>query len=219
MQIARNLWDYLCLDQPLCSAEYILVFGGHDLGVAERAADLYIEGVAPALLVSGGPRAVPIGSAFATEADAIVDVLVRRGVPKDVIAVERIASNTSENFWLSAELLRDLGKDPERFLVVQKPYTERRTIATALRRWPAKEVRVTSQQASFDEYCNGTIPVSRILSMLVGETVRLENYARSGLIRLDKPVPSVLLDSAYRLQDAGYDSRALSAAGIPAAAQ
>src|SRR6266567_1366257 len=146
LRIARELWDYLRIDQPVRPADYILVFGGHDLGVAERAADLYADGVAPELLVSGGSRAVPAGSAFATEADAIADVLIRRGVPESAIAVERLASNTSENFWLSAELLRDLGVRPQRFLVVQKPYAERRALATARRRWPDKTVRVTSQQ-------------------------------------------------------------------------
>ncbi len=45
-------------------------------------------------------------------------------------------TNTSENFWLSAELLRDLGLDPAIFLAITKPYAERRTIATARRRRP-----------------------------------------------------------------------------------
>jgi len=187
----------------------LLVFGGHDLGVAERAADLYADGIAPLIVVSGGSRAVPDGSEFATEADAIADVLLRRDVPKDAIVLERLASNTSENFWLSAELLRDLGLDPHRFLVVQKPYTERRILATARRRWPTKQVAVTSQQIGFDDYCAGDIPVSRILSMLAGEALRLENYAAAGLIDLDEPVPADLLDAAHALQAAGFNSRAV----------
>ena len=39
------------------------------------------------------------------------DLRNARGVPKEAIALERLASNTSENFRLSAELLRDLGLD------------------------------------------------------------------------------------------------------------
>ena len=35
-------------------------------------------------------------------------MLLRREVPENAIALERLAANTSENFWLSAELLRDL---------------------------------------------------------------------------------------------------------------
>lgn len=208
---ARFLWDYLHLSIPIQPAECLLVFGGHDIEmVAERAAELYTDGIAPLIVVSGGSRGAPDGSEFATEADAIADILMRRDVPKDAIASERLASNTSENFWLSAELLRDLGLNPQAFLVVHKPYTERRILATARRRWPTKQVAVTSQQIGFDDYCAGTIPITRTLSMLAGEALRLENYAAIGLIDLDEPVPLSLLDAAYELQAAGYNERALA---------
>ena len=209
MRHARRLWDYLRLGVPVHPAECLLVFGGHDLGVAGRAAELYVDRIAPFIVVSGGSRAVPDGSDFATEADAIADVLLRHDIPKDAIALERLASNTSENFWLSAELLRDLGMDPQAFLVVQKPYAERRTMATARRRWPAKQVAITSEQISLEDYCAGDIPPARILSMLAGEALRLESYAATGLIDLDEPVPANLLDAARKLQAAGYDSRAV----------
>lgn len=99
--------------------------------------------------------------------------------------------------------------DPQTFLVVHKPYAERRTMATARRRWPATQVAVTSEQISFDDYCAGDIPPARVLSMLVGEALRLESYAATGLIDLDEPVPEDLLDAARALQAAGYDSRAV----------
>jgi hypothetical protein len=207
MRHARMLWDYLRLGNPVQLAECLLVFGGHDIGVAERAADLYAEGIAPLVVISGGSRAVPDGSDFATEADAIADVLLRRDIPKDAITLERLASNTSENFWLSSELLRDLGLDPQTFIVVHKPYTERRTLATARRRWPAKQVNVTSQQISFDHYCARDIPIDRILSMLAGEALRLESYAATGLIEPGEPVPGDMLDAARALQAAGFNSR------------
>ena len=136
-------------------------------------------------------------------------MLLRREVPENAIALERLAANTSENFWLSAELLRDLGLDPQTFLVVHKPYAERRTLATARRRWPSRRLAVTSQQIGFDDYCAADIPVSRILSMLAGETLRLEAYTASGLIHLHEPVPDDLLDPAHALQAAGFSSRAI----------
>jgi hypothetical protein len=210
---ARLLWDYLRLGTPVQTCDCLLVFGGHDIGVAGRAAELYKQEIAPLIVVSGGSRAVPDGSDFPTEADAIADVLLACGVPKESIALERLAANTSENFWLSAELLRDLCLDPVTFLVVAKPYTERRTIATARRRWPHKRVAVTSQRATFDEYLAGSIQADRILSHLVGEILRLEAYAATGLIDAGEPVPESVLNIARALQSAGFDSRALG--GIP----
>lgn len=211
MTIAEDLWDYLRLDQDVRPAECILVFGGHDLGVARRAVDLHRDRVAPLLLVSGGSANIPPGSGFSTEADAIFDILVSSGVPEDCILMERLASNTSENFWLSAEVLRDRGLDFDRFLIVQKPYCERRTVATARRRWPARTVRVTSEVVTFHEYCAGDIPVSRILSMLAGEVLRLQRYADSGLIEIDDPVPAELLAGAHQLQESGFDARSMGA--------
>lgn len=79
---ARLLWDYLRLGIPVRPAECLLVFGGHDIGVASRTAELYGQGMAAFIVVSGGSRAVPDGSHFLTEADAIADVVLARGVPK-----------------------------------------------------------------------------------------------------------------------------------------
>lgn len=208
-ETARRLWDYLRVGQPVKPAEWLLVFGGHDLAVADRAAQLYHEGIAAMILASGGSRALPQGSAYATEADAIREILTAADVPKEAVVLERLASNTSENFWFSAELLRDQGLDPHEFLIVQKPYTERRVLATARRRWPGKNVRVTSQEVTFEQYCAGSIPVPKIYFMLAGEIVRLDSYAHSGLIQPDEPVPSELLEAAHRLQAAGYDARSL----------
>jgi uncharacterized SAM-binding protein YcdF (DUF218 family) len=206
---ARLLWDYLRLGVPVAPADCLLVFGGHDLGVARRAADLYHNGIAPLIVVSGGSRAVPDGSDFPTEADAIADVLLRRNVPKNAIALERLASNTSENFWLSAELLRDLDLDPHSFLAVTKPYGERRILATARRRWPHKQVAVTSEETGFDAYLAGGIPAERILSGLAGEALRLESYGAITLIDPCDPVPAEILDAAQALQAAGFNGRAL----------
>ena len=90
MHHARQLWDYLRLGIPVRPADCLLVFGGHDLGVAGRAAELYEAGIAPFIVVSGGSRAVPDGTDFATEAEAIADVLLRRDIPKDAIALRTL---------------------------------------------------------------------------------------------------------------------------------
>jgi uncharacterized SAM-binding protein YcdF (DUF218 family) len=91
---ARLLWDYLRLGVPARPADCLLVFGGHDIGVASRTAKLYGQETAPLIVVSGGSRAVPDGTDSPTEADAIADVLLNRGIPKEAIALERLASNT-----------------------------------------------------------------------------------------------------------------------------
>ncbi len=44
---AKKLWDYHLLNQALDKSDCILALGTHDLRVAERAAELYLEGYAP----------------------------------------------------------------------------------------------------------------------------------------------------------------------------
>lgn len=216
LEVAATLWSYLRLAQPVRPADWIMVFGGHDLGVARRAAELYHDGVAERVLVSGGALHVPDCSTATTEADAIAAVLIEADIPDHVLAIERLAANTSENFWLSAELLRDLGEECNGFLVVQKPYAERRTLATARRRWPSKDVRLTSEQVSFADYLAGAIPPHRVLSMLAGEIFRLQKYAASGLIEIDAPVPAEHLQAARYLRDAGFDGRTQTSTPVAA---
>ena len=213
---AELLWDYLRLGQPVRPAQWLLAFGSPDLPVAERAADLFLAGAADQVLVTGGARSVPSGSACATEAEAFAEVLYIRGVPEHAVAIEPLAANTSENFWLSAELLRDLGQDPKDFLVVHTPYAERRVAATARRRWPDKTVRVTSPTLSFGRYLDGPLSTHRVLSAIAGEVDRLDHYARAGLIHLDEPVPADLINAARQIRQAGFTDGA--ATGTPVAA-
>jgi hypothetical protein len=48
---ARLLWGYLRLGIPVRPADCLLVFGGHDIGVADRAAELYRLGTASLIVV------------------------------------------------------------------------------------------------------------------------------------------------------------------------
>lgn len=45
--------------------------------------------------------------------------------------------------------------------------------------------------------------------MLAGEVIRLDNYARSGLLDIDEPVPPSVIAEAYKLQENGYNGRSI----------
>lgn len=53
-QQIETLWDYLQLHQQPDVADLILVLGSNDVRVAEHAANLYHQGLAPYVLFSGG---------------------------------------------------------------------------------------------------------------------------------------------------------------------
>ena len=82
-------------------------------------------------------------------------------------------------------MLAEHGLDPQSFILVQKPYMERRSFATFRKVWPEKRVIVTSPQVSFDDYLNkysnDTLSPDDVVSIMVGDLQRVKVYAESGL--------------------------------------
>ena len=62
--------------------------------------------------------------------------------------LESRSTNTGENVQLTRRLLERENLDPDRFILVQKPYMERRTYATFRKVWPEKDAVVTSPLVS-----------------------------------------------------------------------
>ena len=128
--LAETIWNYHKLNLPLSKADAILVLCSHDTVVAERGAQLYLEGWAPLLIFSGGLGAITKRFWHEPEADQFARIARTRGVPADAILVENRSTNTGENVAFTKRLLADRGLHPESFIVVQKPYMERRSYAT-----------------------------------------------------------------------------------------
>src|SRR5262245_30957926 len=81
-----------------------LVFGHHDLNVAakraRRAAELYLGGLVPSILLSGGSL-----TGDKSEAEAMALIARQAGVPQPNLLVERSSKNTFENVSESLALL------------------------------------------------------------------------------------------------------------------
>src|SRR5690349_16917507 len=128
--LARTIWDYHHVGHSLKEADCILVLGSHDLRVAERGARLLLEGWAPWLVLSGGLGRLTEGLWARSEAEQFAETALNMGVPKEKILIENRSTNTSENIRFSRELLRAQQLEPQTIIAVQKPYMERRTLAT-----------------------------------------------------------------------------------------
>lgn len=53
-ELAKVIWNYHLLNQPVKKADLIFVLGSANPVVAKRAAELYLEGYAPLIVFSGG---------------------------------------------------------------------------------------------------------------------------------------------------------------------
>ena len=56
--LVEKIWDYHQLHHELTRADAIVALCSHDTIVAERAAQLYLEGLAPWLVFTGGLGAI-----------------------------------------------------------------------------------------------------------------------------------------------------------------
>src|SRR5882672_10609062 len=142
--LALTLWDYHHLGHQLAPADAILVLCSHDTAVARRGAELFLQELAPLLIFAGGLGAITRHLWREPEADQFAAIAVAMGVPEDRILIENRSTNTGENVLFTKQLLAEKGLDPQTFIVVQKPYMERRSYATFRKVWPEKQVRVTS---------------------------------------------------------------------------
>src|SRR5262249_13782914 len=138
--LAEKLWRYHKLNQQLAHSDVILVLCSHDEVVAERGADLLLQGWAPLLVFSAGLGAIPRSLTSEPEAEIFARIAISKGVPAARILIENRSSNTGENILFTKQLLSERGLFPQRFILVQKPYMERRSYATFKKLWPEKDV-------------------------------------------------------------------------------
>ncbi|WP_276503748.1 YdcF family protein [Terrimonas pollutisoli] len=204
MKLAQQLWDYHLMNHTLAKADCILALGSHDLRVADRAAELYLAGWSPLVIMSGGLGNFTQNMWTEKEADRFAAVAIQKGVPAEAILVENQSSNTGENILFTQKLLQQKGVDPYSFIVVQKPYMERRSYATFKKHWPEKHLLVTSPQVTFAEYPNEEIPMERVINIMVGDLQRIKLYPAKGF-QIHQDIPDDVWEAYEQLVALGYD--------------
>lgn len=202
--LAQKLWDYHHTNQVPEKSDCILALGSHDLRVAERAADLYLEGFAPLLIISGGLGNFTKEMWTEKEADKFAAVAIKKGVPENAILIENKSTNTGENILFTQKLLEVKGLTPQSFIVVQKPYMERRSFATFKKHWPDKKFVVTSPQIPFEEYPTEEISMEKVINIMVGDLQRIKCYPGKGF-QIYQEIPEEVWDAYGKLVALGFD--------------
>jgi len=204
--LAKKLWDYHHMNHSLKKCDSILVLGSHDLRVAERGAELYNEGWAPIIIFSGGLGRLTQDEWVETEADRFAKIAIDKGVPEEAIIIENKSTNTGENILFTQQLLRERNIKPLSFLVVQKPYMERRSYATFKKHWPDKELLVTSPQIPFEEYATQDIAMERVINIMVGDLQRIKVYPLKGF-QIFMDIPNDVWKAYEQLVELGFDKQ------------
>ncbi|KAJ3782296.1 DUF218 domain-containing protein [Lentinula aff. detonsa] len=207
---ASLIYNYHRLHHQLSSASAIFCLCSLDKRVAVRAADLYLSGLAPLLIFSGGEGSLTERRFDGIpEAEVFAAIARNMGVPDEAIVVESRSTNTGENVRFTYMLLEEKGLlgEIESFILVQKPYMERRTYATFVKQWPGTEknvkFNVTSPVLEWDQYPNEENPRELVINVMVGDLVRIREYPAKGF-QIPQEIPPEVWAAAERLINAGY---------------
>jgi uncharacterized SAM-binding protein YcdF (DUF218 family) len=212
--LVEKVWEYHHLNHQLSHADAILVLCSHDKIVANRGAELFLEGWAPLLIFAGGLGSITSRLWREPEADQFASIAIAMGVPEERILIENSSTNTGENILFTKQLLLQRRLDPQKFIVVQKPYMERRSYATFKKLWPGKDVIVASPRMSLDEYLSAgshtALSSDDVISIMVGDLQRIRLYAEKGF-QIHQDIPDDVWQAYEALVRAGYDTHLLNA--------
>jgi uncharacterized SAM-binding protein YcdF (DUF218 family) len=186
-ELARKIWDYHHLNHTLEKTDIILALGSNDLRVAEYAAELYLQGWAPLLVLSGNAGALTRERFNRPEAELFAE-----------------STNTGENVVFSRRLLESKGIDPDSLILVQKPYMERRAFATFMNFWPGKRVIAASPPIPFSEYPTEDLPRDLVINIMVGDLQRIRTYPGRGF-QIEQEIPDDVWQAFGKLIELGYD--------------
>jgi len=206
------LWEYLRLGAALERREAIVAFGGHDLRVADWAAQVWLDGWAPKLVLSGGLGYYTSKIWHEPEAQKFRRVAIERGVDPDAILIEDQSRNSGENVIRTRELLNIRGITLRSAICVQKPYLERRVLLTLKKQWPDCDFLLTSPPIRYEHYPHpDVIEVDKLVNELVGQVDRVEKYPSLGYTERDE-IPERVLQAKSRLVELGYVKHLVAAA-------
>lgn len=135
----REVSDYLFVADEPGQAELVMVFGGKRAERGSKAAQLYKQGLAPRILVTGGDRrgtGVP-------EAETLKATLMRENVPETVITLETNSTNTWESVQKSVPIVDHLigWKSMTAVILVSSPVHMKR-VKQVVARYIPREVKI-----------------------------------------------------------------------------
>ncbi|TDZ15338.1 Uncharacterized protein Cob_v011704 [Colletotrichum orbiculare MAFF 240422] len=203
---AELVYNYHRMGMTPRPASAVFCLCSLDTRVATRAAQLFLDGYGGYLIYSGGTGKLTQGRFSEPEAEVFARIAREMGVPEDKIVVECKSTNTGENVRFVHALLRERGLEADSFVLVQKPYMERRTYATFRKQWPDRQTAFTvaSPELSFREYPDADNPKDLVIQIMVGDLVRIKLYPERGF-QIAQEIPEEVWEANQRLVAAGFD--------------
>ncbi|MEV1293958.1 YdcF family protein [Pseudonocardia sp. NPDC049635] len=206
-EAVHTLWDYHRLDDGTDTITDVGIgLGSHDLSVATTTAELYHRGRFPLIVFTGANAPTTVDRFPRGEAVHYRDHALALGVPDNVVLVEPTATNTGENITRTRDLLAAGGHSPHAVTLITRPYQQRRARATCRQLWADVEVVTAASPLSLHEYVESIGDPHRVITMLVGDTHRIQVYADRGYAA-PEPIPTTVQAAFDHLVQQGYTDR------------
>lgn len=139
-RIINDITNYIFVADEPEQSDVIFLPGGSDPAIPEKAAELYQNGFASVLLLSGGvsiktgkfngvKRKVDIYNGnYQTDCEFYKDVLIKNGVPQTSIIEEDKSGFTKENAILSKKTADEHGMTVRKAIIICKSFHARRCL-------------------------------------------------------------------------------------------
>lgn len=209
---AKIIWDYMLMHQDLGNVDAIVALGSNDIRVADTAYEVYKQGFAPVIFCTGG--VAHVGDINATgwdkaEAEVYKERLISLGVPATNIISENEAKNTGDNASLLHKYIQDNNLPWKSFIIVCKPFMGRRAYATFKKQYPEAEIKVTSQNISYEDFMN-TANISKdiFINVMAGDLQRIKEYPKLGF-QIEQEIPSGVWGAYEKLVELGFTKYAI----------
>lgn len=206
----ETLWEYLSLkNEPVKKAECIIGLGSILDSVPKKCAELYQKGFGNYILFSGNCGKGTEGVISKTEAEIFKDIAMQKGVPEEKILIEKKATNTYENFKYSIQELNKKNLHPQSFIIVGKPYQERRAHSIARIELTNNEFCIAPFSIDFTEFLeyikkNNLMSLDDVINEIVAE-INISIIAPKYGIQHENKIPKAVLESYDRLCKRGYN--------------
>lgn len=139
-RIISEISDFIFVSDKPCKVDAILLPGGSHPEQPEYAAELYKQGIAPILIVSGGvsvkkqkfdgvkSKADIYNGDYKTDCEFLTDALNKNGVPPEQIYGEDKSGHTRDNAFFSKKVADENGLDIKTAVIVCKAFHARRCL-------------------------------------------------------------------------------------------
>ncbi len=200
--LASKLWNYHRIDDPFPEADVIIGLGSYDLKTASYCAELLKRNVAPLLVFTGSKGNWTDGKWDKSEAEVFRDHAIEHGANPDQILVEPNSTNIGENISFTKRALNDckVGKT----IIVTKPNTLRRAMATAQKQWPNINHSVGCVDTSMMDQITEDHNLEDLINEMVGDIQRIIDYPKKGY-QVEQHIPDEVRRAYHELISSGYD--------------